>query len=192
MMRNLTYDQLKAIVRKLGFVWFGDRAYDLNIIAIRDKNLKAGEFDDVVYFAYRDTLKLGRVFEMPITTDPLLRYLKEPMNPKGTAILKEGQWRGMLIRGLHKGRPALIQNKPVTVYRDANRDGILDMSNAKLDTGMFGINFHYGTGQSASAGCQVTPHQADLDYCLALNQLQRNSVGTYSVTYTLLLEQWLS
>lgn len=190
-MTNLTYQELKAIMRKLGFVWFGSRAYDMNVIGIRKNNPHAGKFDDWMYWAYIDTLGFERVFSMPLTTDPMKYYLQNPCNVKGCAILKPGQWRGMWTRGLHRGKQtALIQVKPVTVYRDTNRDDILDVT-GKEDTGLFGINFHTGDGQTASAGCQVTPIKADHAHCLELNKAQFEHIGTYSTTYTLLLEQWL-
>ena len=63
---------------------------------------------------------------------------------------------------MHKGKyEALVQCKPVTVYRDKDRDEIAEET-AITDTGMFGINIHRAMPKGItkfiddwSAGCQV-------------------------------------
>ena len=83
----------------------------------------------------------------------------------GTAIVKEGQYKGLWKTGLHKGRYfALVQKNPVTVIRDYNQDDRIDLASGREETGMFGIN-HHRTGSVESfkvhkwsAGCLVTQH----------------------------------
>ncbi|MBR9998941.1 MAG: hypothetical protein KFF73_08220 [Cyclobacteriaceae bacterium] len=64
---------------------------------------------------------------------------------------------------MHKNKyTALVQDKPVTVIRDFNRDNKLDFDSGREQTGFFGINIHRASasGESTlvdkwSAGCQV-------------------------------------
>jgi hypothetical protein len=57
---------------------------------------------------------------------------------------------------------ALVQTKPLSVYRDSNKDLSLDMDEETVDTGMHNINIHRNHPymkkkhvDDASAGCQV-------------------------------------
>jgi putative chitinase len=96
------------------------------------------------------------------TTEPSRRWTQAPMNPKGAARIKFGQYRAWQV-GLHHGNAnheALVQTGgPVTVHRDTNKDYKRDGD--KLDTGWFGINQHHGYNLprddlgTSSAGCLV-------------------------------------
>ncbi|TAE60776.1 MAG: hypothetical protein EAZ76_02075 [Nostocales cyanobacterium] len=97
------------------------------------------------------------------TTNPGKYYTFKPMNPKGAAIIAFGQYRAWQV-GIHTpggGHEALVQTGgPVTVHRDANRNGRRDEGDS-MDSGMFGINQHWGGDNPKSdvgrwsAGCQV-------------------------------------
>jgi len=138
------------------------KPYNLNIVGIRSDNLLPNSFDDeiCVFWKFEGNwnLKLYKV-----TTDPGLTYLKDPINNAGTAILKEGQYRGVYKLGLHRRKyTALVQAAPVTVIRDFDLDDRLDFRSGVEQTGFFGINIHRAssTGESTlvnkwSAGCQV-------------------------------------
>lgn len=94
------------------------------------------------------------------TTDPGLFYLKNPVNTKGTAILMEGVHKDIWAFGMHNNKyRALVQVNKCCVYRDANKDDILNMNANVRDCGYFGINLHHGYNSSKvgknSAGCQV-------------------------------------
>jgi hypothetical protein len=197
-MKALTYDDLKRISLDRKYKWF-TKPYDLNLVGVRATPGLVDSFDDMFYVAYIDALGYKRVFSHPITTDPGRHYLENPINVKGCAILKPGQYLGMWKRGLHQGRyKALVQVKPVTVYRDYNRDGEMNFDYVLEDTGLFGINYHYASAhtimtsvKNASAGCQVAPVKEDHDYVMLLNALQEKYIKTTSSSYTLLLESWL-
>jgi len=189
-----TYDALKRVIEEKGYVWFsGSKPFDLNIVGIRNLNA-VNAFDDTICVAYLDIEKRKRIIHFPATTDPGLFYLKNPMNASGTAILKEGQYRGAYRLGKHKGYTALVQIKPVSVYRDVNKDGKYDF-NGKIDTGLFGIDIHRAlefdiakTVDKFSAGCQVIQSPDDFAYLIALVKRQKQFLGTDIVTYTLILE----
>jgi len=102
--------------------------YNLNIWAVRANNQEAGRFDDIQVVFWKDGL--GWEYEVfNCTTDPSDHYLLNPINPRGTAIVKPGQWRGLWELGYHRSNhnhPALIQKEPIVVIRDFNKDIILD------------------------------------------------------------------
>lgn len=188
------YNKLKEIVLAKGYTWFSG-AYDLNVIGIRSRNRAADSFDDQMWVCYIDAHGNARMFELPITTDPGLNYLKKPLHGKGCAILAPGQYRGMWRIGLHQGKyRALVQRGACTVYRDNNLDAVLDYDMMKTETGIFGINFHYisrGTIVESigrgSAGCQVSPVFEDHSYVMSLVDLQVRFIHSDAVSYTLLL-----
>jgi len=194
-MKNHTYNQLKQALRDKGYLFFGPRAYDLNVIGIRNPSQRPGKFDDTFCIAYIDANGHERVFTCPFTADPGLHYLQHPINAKGCAILKPGQYRGAYQIGLHRGYTALRQIKPVTVFRDADKDSNLDWDNVRTDTGMHAINIHRtladgiaATVQRFSAGCQVIQSSDDFAYVLSLVRRQKKSIGTDIITYTLIME----
>lgn len=118
----------------------------------------------------------------PGTTLPGIKALAEPMNQKGCAVLRPGQYRGAWERGLHKGRPALVQVRPVTVDRDTDRDK--DVDPTVEDVGLFGINIHDGRNREWSSGCQVASSDT-INNILELVRLGEPVFGK-RVTYTLL------
>ena len=197
MIESLIYDRLKEAVRRKGYVWFGPRAYDMNLIGIRSPNTKPDDFDDWLCMAYIDINGRKRVFMCPATTDPGLYYLKNPINAKGAAIMKPGQYRGAYVPGLHRGYNAIVQVGKITVIRDYNKDGKLDFKSGREETGStFGANIHrtledgfVKTIQTFSAGCQVVQSSDDFLYLLALANRQRKHIGASTFTYTLLEEK---
>jgi len=175
-----------------GLKVFTNGEFNLNIFGIRMHPGKVNEFDDLLGVAYRE---MGNwvVRYWPITTDPGLYWLENPMNVDGTAILVPGQYRGAWTLGKHRGRyDALTQHKPVKVYRDRDRDGFIDTNPDSIQEGMFGINIHrakQGASSSAvnrwSAGCQVFARAADFDEFMLLVE-QSEPLWGKTFTYTLL------
>ena len=104
--------------------------FNINIVGIRSDDNTANSFNDTMILFW----KFGGWWNnmtFPITTDPGIYWRTNPMNVKGTAILKPGQYKGMWAIGKHQGRyEALRQVKPCTVYRDNNKDDKLDNLNA--------------------------------------------------------------
>ncbi len=170
--------------------------YRLNVVGIRNAANTSSSFDDkIAFFWYddKDSLK-GKITDA--TTDPNVMYLNKPINVNGTAILKSGQYVDSYKLGLHKSKyQALVQTKPVTVIRDADRNSLLNFM-GKTQTGIFGINIHKagvdskGNGiiDSASAGCQVFKNVADFNSMMAAAQKSRDKYGNV-FTYTLLDEK---
>jgi hypothetical protein len=94
------------------------------------------------------------------TTEPSRRWTMRPMNPKGAARIKFGQYTAWRV-GVHNGHhEALVQvGGPVTVHRDLNKD--FERDGDQLEAGFFGINQHGGYDLprndlgNSSAGCLV-------------------------------------
>lgn len=169
----------------------------LNIVGIRTGAITSVTFDDYIAFFYydRDGSLKGKI--CPATTDPSVTYLKSPIDGRAdTAILKAGQYVNSHTIGSHKGKyTALVQQKPVTVIRDKDRNELLDFYGV-TETGMFGINIHrssYGKSNvliigADSAGCQVFQNISDFDEMMRLAQISRSLYGN-NFTYTLIDEK---
>jgi hypothetical protein len=56
----------------------------------------------------------GSTIPVPATTDPGTFWLRNLMNPQGTAIVKQGQYIGSHGIGMHRGKYlALTQKRPL-------------------------------------------------------------------------------
>lgn len=185
---------IKAMRLKGHSVFDSSRGHDLNIVGIRSRELTANRFDDLLVVFYRR----GDAWcytAMDCTTDPGAYWLENPMSGLGAAILKEGQYAGAFQLGLHQGKyDALVQRRPMTVVRDPNRDGVLDVGGVE-ESGLFGINLHCAGWRSRSllvdkwsAGCQVVADWYDFDILLAICRAGAQAFGN-SFTYTLLHER---
>lgn len=140
---QLQIELIKKVLAKKNYLFFENGQYNLNLIGIRTKGTTAGKYDDYMVAIYKDNSDKWVLYHWNITTDAGTHWLKNPMNRKGTALLVPAQYRSTWTIGLHQGKyKALTQLKPVKVYRDNNRDAILDYNNATIDEGMFGINIH--------------------------------------------------
>jgi hypothetical protein len=191
MERKLT-DIIKSAER-LGYS-IDKRPNKLNIIGVRNSAATSQDkFDDLIaYFFYDKNGKLvGRVVSG--TTDPSTAFLKSPINLKGAAILKSGQYKDAYQIGLHRNKyEALVQRKPVTVIRDDDRNALINYL-APTQTGLYGINIHKSTkGKNNediigldSAGCQVFRNIRDFEDMMQLARISKNKYGN-SFTYTLL------
>ena len=112
----------------------------------------------------------GEVTEVfPCSTTAGKHYIQNPITyggVTGTAIAA-----AQYVRGSHQfktssnwkslwlGMPYFQQIKPIQIFRDGNKDAVLDEK--VIQNGLFGINFHQaGLGNlidNWSAGCQVVP-----------------------------------
>jgi hypothetical protein len=173
-------------------------AHRMWYFGVRSPTRTANVFDDALGCIWTDSSGNLSMKVWPGTTDPGTYWLNNPMRTEGTAILKEGQYLDCWKLGLHNGKyMALIQTgNQVKVYRDGDRDNVLEMAPDSVMEGWFGINMHRATvnGESTqvnkwSAGCQVTAVTADHDEKVELAEQQTAQTGrdTYSNT---LMDQW--
>lgn len=196
MSKKLTNRQINALKRQieaLGFRLFS-KPNELNIVGERKDRITPNSFDDKLYVFWKeDNGKWdGRQYE--ITTDPGTYWLQNPMNVNGTAILKAGQYINSHKIGYHKGEYlALVQANPLTVFRDYDRNAILDFNNGKEQTGLFGINIHKASNVTSkidkwSAGCQVFKNAEDFNDFMRLAEKHKSRNGN-NFTYTLIDER---
>lgn len=158
--------------------------YQLNIFGIRSTDNSSGKYSDVIGIIRSTSIQptnseintpyyvrryaLGYVIELFVgTTKPGIPNLLKPINPKGAAIVVPGFYPNVFVRGLHKGKyPALVQNGHFKVYRDNNKDSIIDYAGPIFDSSNDGINLHHGSITPSlfiglySAGCQVVKDTA--------------------------------
>jgi len=200
-MEILTPENIKSYFTAKDYRFFdtSTKKLNINIIGVRRDNQGSNTFDDFLLVMYREE-ELMVTNRYQITTDPGKYWLKNPVNPKGTAILVPGQYRSTWKLGKHQGKyEALVQRKPVKVYRDNNKDEIIDYNNIALtlDQGYFGINLHRSNPYDESyvinkwsAGCQVFKKVEDYNSFMELCKESAKIYGN-SFTYTLITEKEL-
>ena len=192
-----TLKEIKDTVISKGYKWFESGDYNVNIVGVRNSETDGkvtNKFDDCLTVSYKVDGE-WQFHCFPCTPDPGTHWVDNPMVEAGVAILKPDQYRGSHKLRLHQGKYlALGQCKPVTVYRDGNRDGNYDLDESKTDTGLFGINIHRATkwaGKTSkqvdrwSAGCQVIASNDDWHCFLEICQTAREKWSN-SFTYTLI------
>lgn len=170
-----------------------DTPYYINLFGIRDEN-NVNKFNDTLFVYWYDENKNIHTYSPTkgFTTDPGFKSLTAPVSAKGCAILKEGWYRRLWMKGLHHNKySALVQVNPCTVYRDNDKDKVLDMDPNKTDTGLFGINMHRANENAVSvnvenwsAGCQVWASPGEFSYFMQLIN-KANNVGQKYFSYFL-------
>ena len=186
---------IRSIFQKKGYKFFESGKFNLNIFGIRSSERKVGAFDDFIAVVYKDGNDDFVVKWWPATTDTGSFYAQNPLNPHGCAFLVPGQHSKAFKIGLHHGKyEALVQLSPLPVYRDNDKDLVMDLDPSKIETGMFGLNLHSVDPKMESfqnykwsAGCQVMPKKKNH---LELMALCKKSAAIYgnSFTYTLFNE----
>lgn len=179
-------------VASMGFKVF-DGEMNVNIVGVRSVSRESNSFDDRLHLCYQ-TADQWTEHVYPITTDPGAYWLKNPMRVEGTAILVPGQYRGAYQLGKHRGQyDALVQTGgEVAVYRDGDRDTVLDPHSQEPSWGYFGINIHRASSKHTSssvekwsAGCQVFADPVNFEHFLSVVTASMKLYGD-RVTYTLI------
>jgi hypothetical protein len=194
-MPDITFEKVYNALKNKGHKIFENdsKPYNLNIIGIRNDERAPDSFDDWIVAMWKFNGK-WEFHSYEATTDPGLYWLKHPMSPLGTAIVKEGQYPGSHKLGHHFDYEALQQVGNLTIIRDYNLNGIIDYSSGKEYTGNnYGINIHRARpdGKSIvvdkwSAGCQVIADSRQFDEFLQIcKQAVANKWGE-TFTYTLI------
>jgi hypothetical protein len=186
-----TAAQIKTAVASKGYKWFEGKDLMLNIIGVR--NSATGQkvtnlFDDHLTLTY--TVNGVEHFHCwSATTDAGTKGVMQFGNKAGVARLVEGQYIDSHIIRLHAGKyEALGQNKPVKVFRDADRNMVF--AEDKIQEGLFGINIHKAGTDSTfvenwSEGCQVFKKSKDFEEFMAICRKARTANGN-KFTYTLI------
>lgn len=188
-MKLKTIEDVKNLFKEKDYLFFEKGDYNLNIFAIRDNDTKSNTFNDKFYAVFKASGE-WKILSWSCTVDPGTYYRENPSNVDGTGILVPGQYRKSHQIGLHQGKyEALVQRGPVSVYRDANKDDNLDMDEATIQSGLFGVNIHHAGENSTqvdkwSAACTVFAKLADFEQFMSLARQGAQGYGN-SFTYTL-------
>ena len=183
-------------VRSKGYAIFTNGSYNINIIGVRSASNIPNSFDDTLYLVFKDGCGDWVELCFKITTDPGKYWLENPMRVEGAAILVEGQYRSAYRIDKHRGKyDALCQREAkVKVYRDGNKDLILDHDIENISSGYFGINIHKASATRAStevnkwsAGCQVFSNPDDFELFMSICRISAEKYSN-KFTYTLIEE----
>ena len=177
-MKKYTIEELKAEFQKHNYEWL-----PFHFVGIRSKANLPNQFDDLFALVYNN-----KVEWFSCTTNPGTHWLKNLLNPKGAALLKPAQYKDTWAIGLHQGKyEAFKQVKPVTVYRDGDKDDSAEETSV-TETGLFGINIHRANEKAISkiidkwsAGCQVLNNPADFAKVLAAGKATKQKAFTYTL-----------
>ena len=182
---------LKEVKRHKFKVFTG--AYNMNLIGVRNPNGQPDRFDDLICVVYQDEELNWICKKYPATTDAGLYFMNKPMRSSGTAILIDPyQYRSIFTLGKHRGvYDCLVQTKPMPVWRDNNRNDIIDEFKIGSATA---IQIHRASQKwrsqrvgKYSAGCQVIADPKDFEdfmYHVTLQTKHRPKWRTF--TYTLI------
>ena len=193
---DLGVDHFIAECKRSGYAYFKEvkgKPLNLNLVGWRNKNARTDYFDDFVSLYWQEGSKWMQTL-CPATTRPGLPWLLRPIVKDGAAILVPGQYIGAYELGAYRGYTALKQCKTLKVYRDNNRDSVVDVDPATISQGDYGIHIHRASFfQKAiggkigrySAGCQVVERREDFETLIALC-VASSLVWGNSFTYTLL------
>lgn len=92
-------EEIIAVMKAKAYAVFdGGPSHNLNIIGIRSDDNEANSFNDWLTVSYFFD-GVWNSFVFPATTDPGTHWRREPMNVRGTAIMKPGQYRGAYMLG---------------------------------------------------------------------------------------------
>lgn len=185
-------EMIQTALSEKGYRTFS-RPFEMNIVGIRADSTTPNAFDDSLNIFFKTAEGKWQIYQFPATTDPGTYWLKNPLNPQGTAILKHGQYLNSHKIGLHRGKyTALVQQRSVTVIRDYDRNAALDFMNGREATGLFGINIHHasvnGTTKTVdrySAGCQVFANINNFNLFMQMAERHKAHYGN-NFTYTLI------
>ncbi len=197
-MKDVARIDIIAAMQRLGHSVYqhDETPYNLNIVGIRAAKPIVNKFNCLmtVFWKYEGN---WNIYKMQMTSLPGLHWLENPMNTKGCAILKEGQFKGVYKVDKHNSKyDALCQRLgDVTVYRDGDRDREYDLVKVTEMTGKFGINLHRAhsnyeleTVNKYSAGCQVIQDPDEFDVHMEVVKKAAEVWGN-SFTYTLINEK---
>jgi len=197
-MKDVARQDIVTAMKRLGHTVYqkDTTPYNLNLVGIRAAKPIVNEFNCLftVFWKYEGH---WNIYKMQMTSLPGVYWLANPSNPKGCAILKEGQYKGVYKIDKHNGKYDAICQRlgDVTVWRDNDRDREYDMVKGTEMTGMFGINLHRAhpdyeleTVDKYSAGCQVIQDPDEYEIHMEIAKKAAEVWGN-SFTYTLINEK---
>lgn len=200
-MTNVSPDQIYALCKVLKAK--GYKIFPFNIVGVRTSKDVTNRFDDRLIVWTVDDMDASAITPERSVPTPSAGYCFDVTTDpgSGTAVLAPGQYVDAYALGLHKGKyTALVQVRPVTVYRQASPIRTDSTPNgykyaySNPDTGLFGINIHRANAvirsvlvSTWSAGCTVFADPHDFDEFIGMCRRHKAEYGN-SFTYTLIEE----
>lgn len=187
-------DILTKIQEEYGYKVFSDGPYDLNIIAVRNLENNANQYDDKLHVCYLSDDGHWREDIFQVSTDAG-RYWLEKEDYKACAVYKHPQQaRGAYKVGMHRGKyEALVQARAVEYWRDGNKDSKADYG-GEVYKDVIGLNIHRSSIHDSdevnkySAGCIVFSKMAEWEAFMELIHKQKRIMGYHTFTFTLIAE----
>jgi hypothetical protein len=190
-MHDIGLSDVKAVMAAKGYKIMPEG--QPNIVGIRSANRQSNSYDDTCWVWWTDNGS-EIVHNYTITTNPGFYYLQHPIaGTSGTGILVPGQYIGCWMLGYHRGTQfALVQRGgPMSVYRDSNRDTVLDYDPKTIQSGFWGLDGHHGSLEDTdivdkfSAACIVwryhQPHEDLMQIFLGLSKKYDFDKFTFSL-----------
>ncbi len=137
-MKNIELIDIKRAFSKKDFELFEDdsKPFNLNLIGVRSLDTTPNTYNDLFLALWKHNGFWNKL-AFACTTEAGLYYLENPLNNKGTAILKEGRYPSMWSNGKHQGKyDALKQTGPCTVIRDFDRDNVIPDTDSSVTMGI--------------------------------------------------------
>lgn len=186
------------IMKHKGYKVYTNGLHNVNNFGIR-VDIEGGEFDDIIGSVFKDIEPMSgkeilKCIAFVATTDPGNHYLQKPLNEDGCAILVPGQYFNFQIHKHRDQYDALCQRGVVKVYRDNDKDKVIDLNPESIESSSsFGINIHKTPPyletemvNKNSAGCQVLMNSAEYDSEWMPVQYEAKKKYGNNFTYTLL------
>jgi hypothetical protein len=190
---DITVEDVKSVLTKKGYRIFTDIGVP-NIVGIRNVNESSNQFIDRCWVWWTEN-GIEQSHNYTITTRPGFYYLENPIaGNNGTGILVPNQYIDCWELGMHRQKQfALCQRDGVVqVYRDNDKDDILDLDPKTIQKGYFGVDMHHAglldtdIVNNWSAACQVWRyHIAHQDLMQSFKALSAK-YGYNKFSYTLL------
>lgn len=202
--------RLKNACQKLGYVFFENGDFNLNLIAVRENDVFENTFSDTLNIVYKENgiwklekynwTTLAGTFGVGGEQNPLTAS-QTGTGVSGTAVIVEGQYRGVFrfVDSVNYNRlwlqyPYFDQIKNMNYYRDNDKNGII--TRGSVYNGNYKTNLHRMTNNGVisrfvnywnvgwSQGCNGCP-EPDFKKIVAL---VRKAVALYGniFSYTLL------
>ena len=163
------FDKVIAYMNRKGY-WICRHPLGTNIVYLEglDPDGKVNDdrpnvFNDLRVVFTVDASGQPGIKSWEATTEPGTFWTMNPMSEGGAARIAFDQYKSWVVSthmpGTTSAHEALVQVADITVHRDLNKD--FKRTNDKTDTGLFGVNQHWGFDASkddianTSAGCLV-------------------------------------
>lgn len=139
--------------------------FDANWVVIRSKTGKPDEFDGLSTLSWVESGGFWKTVTVKAATRPGTAYLKNPMNPNGTAMIRPGRYSLSHAPGFHGERktPAFVQVGRLSAERDNNKNIVWDppldptTGKPKIWSDASGVNHHQIDDPAYLAACIGSP-----------------------------------